>query len=145
MQSLAENKRARFDYEILNIYEAGIELLGNEVKSVKNGRVNLSGSYAIIRGGEAWLINADIPSYQPKNAPQDYDSKRTRRLLLNQSEISELAGKLNEKGLSLIALRAYTKKNFIKIELGIGKSRKKSDKREYLKKRAHTREMRERI
>lgn len=153
MQPFAENRRAKFDYEILDTYEAGIELLGTEVKSVKNGRMNLGGSYAVLRLGEArakhgrstseiWLVNADIPAYQPKNAPPDYDSKRSRRLLLKQSEIKELTGKLHEKGLSLLPLKAYPKHGFVKIELGLGKSRKKSDKRELLKKRAVQKEMR---
>lgn len=143
MKPFAENRRGRFDYEILETYEAGIELRGTEVKSVKNGRMNLSGSHAIIRSNEAWLLNADIPSYQPKNSPPDYDPKRTRKLLLHQSEIKGLLGKLHEKGLSLIPLTAYAKKGFIKIELGLGRSRKKHDKREILKKRATEREMRE--
>ena len=141
MKLLSENRRARFDYEILETYEAGIELLGQEVKSVKNGRLNLAGSYAVIRGGQAWLLNADIPAYQPKNAPVDYDSKRSRRLLLHESEIRNLTGKLHEKGANLLPLEAHLKKGFIKITLGLGKSRKKSDKREVLKKRAHEREI----
>ncbi len=142
MKDLAENRRARFDYAILETYEAGIELLGTEVKSIKSGRMSLGGSYAVLRGGEAWLLNADIPPYQPKNAPPDYDPKRSRRLLLHHSEIKNLMGKLHEKGLTLFPLRAYLQKGFIKIELGLGRSRKKSDKRELLKKRAHEREMR---
>ena len=142
MQTFAENRRGRFDYGIIETYEAGIELLGTEVKSIKNGRINLSGTYAVIRNGEAWLLNADIPPYQPKNAPADYDPKRSRRLLLKNSEIQELAGKLHEKGFSLIPLKAFPKRGFVKIELGLGRSRKKSDKREYLKNRADRREMR---
>ncbi len=142
MKILSENRRARFDYEVLETFEAGIELLGTEVKSAKESRVNLSGSHAVIRGGEAWLLNADIPPYQPKNAPEDYDPKRTRRLLLHQSEIKSLTGKLHEKGLALVPLLAYLKNGLIKIELGLAKSRKKRDKREVLKKRAHEREMR---
>lgn len=142
MKILSENRRARFDYDILETYEAGIELLGTEVKSAKGGRFTLRGSYAVIRGGEAWLLNAEIPPYQPKNAPGDYDSKRTRRLLLRQSEIKGLIGKLHEKGLSLLALKAYLKRGLIKIELGLGRSRKGHDKREVLTKRAHEREMR---
>lgn len=142
MKTLSENRRARFDYEIKEAYEAGIELLGTEVKSVKQGRVNISGSYALIRGGEAWLINADIPAYQPKNAPADYDATRARRLLLNRTEIKNLSGKLHEKGLSLLPLNVHIKRGLIKIELGLGKNRKKGDKRELLKKRATDREIR---
>ena len=142
MNLLSENRRARFDYEILDTFEAGVALNGQEVKSAKGGRLNLSGSYAVIRGGEAWLLNADIPAYQPKNAPPDYDPKRTRRLLLREEEIRNLTGKLQEKGLSLLALNAHLKRGIIKIELGLGRARKARDKRETLKKRAHEREMR---
>jgi len=142
MSNLAENRRALFDYAILETYEAGIELLGTEVKSIKNGRMNLSGAYAIVRGSGAELVNAEIPPHQPKNAPPDYDPKRSRRLLLHRLELKNLAGKLHEKGLTLLPLRAYLKKHFIKIELGLGRSRKKADKRELIKKRDAEREMR---
>jgi SsrA-binding protein len=144
---ISTNKRAYFDYQILETYEAGIELFGFEVKSVKSGRINLAGSYVIIRPSsrtkftagqnrnEVWLLNADIPAYQPKNAPQDYDSKRTRRLLLKKPEIKNLIGRAQEKGLTLIPLKVYTKNRKIKIEIGLAKSRKKMDKRELIKKR----------
>ncbi len=142
MKALSENRRARFDYEILESFEAGIELQGHEVKSVKNGRISLAGSYAIIRDHEAWLLNADIPAYQPKNAPPEYDPKRTRRLLLHQAEIKSLEGRLHEKGLTLLPLEARLERGFVKIKLGLGKSRKQHDKREVLKKRTMEREMR---
>lgn len=141
MKPIAENRRAGFDYEILEKYEAGIALSGQEVKSAKSGRFNLAGSYAIPKNGEFFLVNADIPPYQPKNAPADYAPSRSRKLLLRKSEIKTLVGKLQQKSLSLIPLRAYLKNGFIKLELGLGKSRKKSDKRELLKKRASEREM----
>ena len=151
MKALSENRRARFDYEISETIKAGIELRGFEVKSAKLGRMQLAGSYAIIRGGsprrslrrsagEAWLLNSQIPPYQPKNMPPDYDPGRSRRLLLHSDEIASLQGKLKEK-LTLVPLRVLLEKNLIKIELGLGKSRKKSDKRELLKKRAAEREM----
>ncbi|MEY4731463.1 MAG: hypothetical protein RL681_409 [Candidatus Parcubacteria bacterium] len=141
MKPLSENRRATFDYEILEHYEAGIELFGHEVKSVKAGHGNLAGAYAIIRGGEAFLINCQIPPYQQNNVPDDYDPSRTRRLLLHKEEIKSLSGQLKEKGMSLVALSFVTKKNLVKVELGLGRSRKKSDKRELLKKRAHEREI----
>ena len=141
MKALSENRRAKFDYEILEIYEAGIELIGQEVKSAKNGRFNLAGSYGILRNHEVWLLNSEIPAYQPKNAPADYDPKRSRRLLLRREEIKKLIGKLHEKSLRLVPLRAYLKKNFIKIELGLGRGRKNTDKREILRRRAAEREM----
>jgi len=141
-KDLAENRRARFDYDILETYEAGLELLGQEVKSAKGGRLQLAGSHTVIRGGEAWLLNSQIPAYQPKNMREDYDPGRSRRLLLHSGEIRTLRGKLNEKGLSLLPLRAYTKHGIVKLELGLGRSRKAHDKREAIKKRDVKREMR---
>ncbi len=147
MSAIIENKRARYDYEILERFEAGIELKGFEVKAIKNGRMNLAGSYVIVRNNQVWLLNADIPPYQPKNTPPDYDSKRTRRLLLNKSEIKNLTGRIHEKGLTLAPLKAYTKDKTgrIKLEIGLAKSRKKADKRELIKKREIEREIRKRI
>ena len=137
MPVIVTNKRAYFDYQILETYEAGIELKGFEVKAIKSGRINLAGSYVVIRNHQVWLLNVDIPPYQSKNTPADYDSKRTRRLLLNKSEIKSLIGRTQEKGLTLIPLKVYTKgkSRRIKIEIGLAKSRKKADKRELIKKR----------
>lgn len=140
--SISENKRAYFDYEILEKFEAGIELLGQEVKSIKNGRINLSGSYVIIQNNQAWLLNSDIPLYQPKNMLDNYNSKRTRRLLLHKSEIASLIGKTKEKGLTLLPLKVYIKGQKIKLEIGLGKSKKKADKRETIRKRDTEKEMR---
>ena len=142
MESLAENRRARFDYEVLDTVEAGIELKGFEVKSVKTGRMQLPGSYIVIREGEAWLLNATIPPYQPNNTEAGYDPSRTRRLLLHKAEINKILGKLKEKSFVIIPLRAYAKKNIIKLELGIGRPKKAHDKREALKKKSAVREMR---
>ena len=144
MKSLSENRRAKFDYEILEKLEVGIELLGHEVKSAKTGKFEITGAYALIRKNEAWLLNGKIPPYQPNNIPESYDPERTRRLLLNQKEIKNLQGRLQEKGLSLIPLRAYLKKNLVKIELGLGRARKKEDKREYLKKKTARKEIQDR-
>lgn len=143
MKILAENKRARFDYDIAETFEAGVELLGHEVKSVKGGRMGLNGTYALVRDGQVWLLNASIPPYQQNNVPDSYDPERTRRLLLTKSEIESLQGKLKIKGTLLIPLKVYIKGRLIKLEIGVGRSRKKTDKREYLKKREHDREMRE--
>ncbi|MBI5079311.1 SsrA-binding protein SmpB [Candidatus Wolfebacteria bacterium] len=142
MTFIIENRRAKYDYQILETYEAGLELKGFEVKAIKNGRMNLAGSYAIIRNNEMWLINADIPAYQPKNAPPDYDPQRTRRLLLKKEEIQNLIGRTAEKGLTLMPLKVYIKNRKVKIEIGLGRSRKKADKRELIKKRESKREMR---
>ena len=144
MELLAENRRARFDYEIDETFEAGIELTGQEVKSVKDGRFELSGSYAVIRGGEAWLLNSKIPPYQPGNA-KDHEPERTRRLLLHKEEIRMLTGKLEQKGWSLLPLSAYPKKGLIKITLGLDHARKQKDKREVLKKRDTEREIGRRL
>lgn len=140
MDNLAENRRARFDYEIEDTLEGGLELLGTEVKSAKSGKMELVGSYIIIRGGEAWLVNAKIPAYQAKNAPKDYDAERTRRVLLKKEEIKELTGKLSQKSHALLPLEAYLKKGIVKLKLGLGRSKKKKDKRETIKKRDLERE-----
>ncbi len=140
MSVVSVNKRARFDYEILETYEAGIELKGFEVKAVKTGHINLAGAYVIIRTNQAWLINADIPPYQPKNTPPDYDSKQSRRLLLHSSEIKRLVGRTQEKGLTLVPLEVYIKNRRIKLKVGLAKSRKEFDKRELIKKREFERE-----
>ena len=141
MLDLAVNRRATFDYEILETYEAGIELLGFEVKSVKNGHINLTSSFAMVRGNEAWLLNAMIPAYQPKNAPENYDPQRSRRLLLHKSQIKELVGASSRQGLTIVPLRVYAKKNLIKVLLGLGRHKKKTDKREIIKKRETDREI----
>ncbi|MFY9463231.1 MAG: SsrA-binding protein SmpB, partial [Candidatus Sungiibacteriota bacterium] len=132
MNDLAVNRRAHFDYEILSTYEAGISLFGFEVKAIKSGRINLAGAYALIRNSEAWLINATIPPYQAANAPADYDPTRTRRLLLHKSEIKELIGGATERGLTIVPLKVYTKRNRVKMLIGLGRRKKKSDKREII-------------
>ena len=138
---ITTNRRAYFDYNILETYEAGIELRGFEVKAIKSGRINLAGSYVVIRDNQAWLLNADIPPYQPLNTPADYVPKRTRRLLLKSSEIKSLIGRTQEKGLTLVPLKVYTKNRRIKLEIGLGKSKKKADKREAIKKKDIEREI----
>ncbi len=105
------------------------------------GRLDIAGSHVIIRGGELYLIGANIQSFQPKNIPSDYDATRTRKLLLKRTEISYLIGKI-QSGLTLVPLKAYTHRGFVKLELGLGKGRKKSDKREVIKKRETEREIR---
>lgn len=134
MEALSVNKRAAFDYEILEKYTAGIVLTGHETKSAKMGRMSLAGAYAIVRNGEAFLIGSQIPSFQPNNEPLNYDSQRTRKLLLTKKEINHLTGKIHE-GLTVIPLKVFQKKNLVKIELGLGRGRKKHDKREFIKKR----------
>ncbi|MBD3282461.1 MAG: SsrA-binding protein SmpB [Candidatus Portnoybacteria bacterium] len=141
MKTLAHNKRAKYDYEILETYEAGIVLKGHEVKAVKTGKVSLKGSFVVIRNKEPYLINATISPYQPANTPPEYNPERTRKLLLKKSEINSLIGKSKQKGLTLIPLKLYTKKNKIKLEFGIGRGKRKKDKREAIKKKEADREM----
>jgi SsrA-binding protein len=135
MKILADNKNAYYDYEILEKFEAGFVLTGSEVKSIKTGHIGLKGSYVVLKEEEVYLIGATIPPYQPKNASPDYDPERSRKLLLNKSEIKYLIGKTKERGLTLIPLKVYTKYAKIKLEFGIAKGRKKIDKRELIKKR----------
>ncbi len=141
MKILSENKKARFDYDILETFEAGLVLTGQEVKSIRLGRASLRSAYVILKDEEAFLIGANIPAYQPKNAPADYDAERLRKLLLNKKEIKHLIGKSKEKGLTLIPLKIYTKNAKIKLAFGIGKGRKKTDKREVIKQRETKREI----
>lgn len=141
MKVLALNKRAGFDYEILEKFKAGIELTGHEAKSIKMGRVNLAGSHALARNNELYLLGMEVPSFQPKNAPENYDPKRTKKILMNRKEINYLIGKL-QTNLTLVPLSAYTERGLVKIELGLGKGRKKKDKRELIKKRETEREIR---
>ena len=142
MSHYAENRKAHFDYEILEKYETGIELLGTEVKSVRGGQMSLEGAFVIVRGGETYLINASIPPYQPKNAPKDYDPLRNRRLLLTKKEIAELAGSEKNKSLTIVPISVYNKNRKIKVEIALVKGKKKFDKRETIKKRDTDREIR---
>jgi SsrA-binding protein len=141
MPDIAENRRAHFDYDILETFEAGIQLTGHEVKSAKLGRMNIAGCHAIVRGDELYLAGTNIQSFQPGNAPKEYDPMRTRKLLMNREEIKYLVGKLNS-GLTLVPTKVYTHHGFVKLELGLGKGRKKGDKREVIKKRETEREIR---
>lgn len=135
MATLIQNKKAFFDYEILEKFEAGLALRGFEVKSLKKGMGNLIGSRVLIRGEEAFVVNMDIQPYQTANTPKDYDPTQTRKLLLRKKEIKYLAGKANERGLTLISIRVYTKGNLVKLEFGVARGKKKYDKRETIKKR----------
>lgn len=142
LTKFAENRKAYFNYEILEKITAGIELLGFEVKSIKAGRMSLDGAYAVIRGNEAFLIGAGITLLQPKNAPKDYDERRNRKLLLTKKEIKRLAGSEKQNGLTIVALSVYNVGHKIKVELGLAKGKKKSDKRESIKARESDREIR---
>ena len=139
--SLVDNRKIGLKYEILEKYEAGIELFGFEVKVVKGGSGSLDGAYVIIRGGEAYLINSNIPPYQVGNTPLGYDPRRNRRLLMTKKEIGELATATDHKGLTIVPLSMYNKGRKVKIAIGIGRGLKKYDKRDILKKRASQRDI----
>ncbi|MDB5188245.1 MAG: SsrA-binding protein SsrA-binding protein [Candidatus Kaiserbacteria bacterium] len=127
--SLIDNKRTLLDYEILDRFEAGIELFGYEVKSIRAGLGSLKGARVVVRGGEAYLIGSTIPPFQPKNAPESYDPERNRRLLLNHKELRDIEGAEHEKGLTTIPIAMYNKGRNLKLEIGIAKGKKKADKR----------------
>lgn len=140
MPNLAVNKKATFEYEILEKLEAGLMLTGAEVKSVRNGNIKLLGAYVTFHGTSANLLNAHISPYKYAQN-EEYEPTRSRRLLLKQKEINYLRGKLSEKGLTIIPLSVYTKGNLIKIEIGVGRGKKTFDKRESVKKRDQKREI----
>lgn len=139
MVTFAENRKVHFDYEILETYEAGLVLSGPEVKSIKNGRMNLAGSYITFHDGELFLTGSSIAPYQPKNQPADYDPSRSRKLLLRKKEIMSLAGKIKQKGLTLVPLKVYNKGRRIKLEFAIVRGKKKYDKRATISKRESAR------
>jgi SsrA-binding protein len=141
MSHLADNKKAFYDYKILEKFEAGIVLIGTEVKSIRGGRINLAGSYIVPKDNEFFMINANVPPYQPKNAPSDYDPLRSRKILLRKKEIEHLLGKVKERGLTLLPLNVYTKGGKIKLEFGLAQGKKKIDKRETIKRREAEREI----
>src|SRR4026207_1170142 len=123
------NRQAYHHYHILETFEAGMVLQGTEVKSIREGRVNLKDSYGLVKAGEVWLLNCHISPYSHGNYA-NHDPLRTRKLLLNRSEIRKLIGRTTEKGLTLIPLRLYLKSGRLKCELGLGRGRKLHDKRE---------------
>jgi SsrA-binding protein len=141
MKEYAKNRKVSFDYEILETFEAGVTLLGHEVKSIKSGRINLKGSYVVLKNEEVFLIGVSIPPYQPKNTPKNYNPERTRKLLLKKSEIRYLIGKTKQKGLTIVPFRVYNVRGKIKIEFVLVKIKKKPDKREKIKKREDEREI----
>lgn len=126
---IASNKKAYHEYFILEKFEAGLVLVGTEVKSAREGRVNLKDSYALVRNGEAFLLNCHVSPYTHGNR-ENHDPTRTRKLLLHGEEIRKLIGKTQEKGLTLVPLRVYLKRGRVKVELGVARGKKLHDKRE---------------
>jgi len=141
MKILSENKKAGFEYEVSEKFEAGIVLLGQEVKSIKTGHINLAGGYINFNGTEPFLVGIKVPPYQPNNLGADYIESRARKLLLNKKEIDYLIGKSKEKGFSLIPLKIYENNGRIKIEFALAKGKRKYDKKEKIKKRDTEREI----
>lgn len=141
MPILATNKRAFFDYEILRVWEAGLVLTGQEVKAMRAGLIGLKGAYVTLHNNTPWLINAHVSAYQKATNLKNYEPAHSRRLLLNQREIREIIGLIKQKGLTIVPLKVYTKRNLIKVEIGLARGKKLHDKREVLKKRAIEREI----
>ncbi len=141
MTTLIKNKKVIFNYEILSTHEAGLDLLGFEVKALRTKKGSLEGSHITVRGGEAYLLGATIPPYQPSNTPANYDPTRNRRLLLTKKEIGELAGSEGQKGLTIVPISVYSKGRHLKIEIAVVRGKKKYDKREVLKKRTARRDI----
>ena len=139
MKVIAQNKKARHDYELLSKYEAGIELRGGEVKSIKAGEISIREAYVTIRGGEAWLIGAYVKPYQP-GQKLELDPTRNRRLLLNRTEISKLIGESKEKNHTVVPLTIGLSKGLVKLEIALAKGKKLYDKRASIKEREQKRE-----
>ena len=143
-KNVTVNRKARYEYEILQVYEAGIVLQGTEVKALRQGKANLVDSYGLLKENELWLMGAHISEYTQGNI-NNHDPVRTRKLLMNRSEIRKLIGKVKEKGLTLVPLRIYFKKGRVKIEIALAKGKKVHDKRETIAKRDFNRDQERKI
>ncbi len=141
MADLVKNKKATFDFEVLKRYEAGVSLLGTEVKSLRANQGKLDGSHVVIRGGEAYLVNSSIPPFQKTNADKNHDSERPRKLLLSKKELEELYTESEKRGLTIIPIKWYNKGSKLKLEIATARGKKKQDKRETLKERDTKREI----
>ena len=130
-----QNKKVGFDYTILEEIEAGMELFGYEVKSLRAGHGSLKGARVVARGGEAYVVGATIPAFQPANAPKSYDPERTRKLLLSTKEIAHVASAEGEKGLTIVPIKVYNKGRNLKLLIAIAKGKKQQDKRQSIKAR----------
>ncbi len=142
MPILVDYKKAHFNYEILEKFEAGIELSGFEVKSLKKKQGSLEGSYVIVRGGEAFAVDVFVPPYQENNTPKGYEARRNRKLMLDRTEIRRLADMEGGKGLTIVPISIYNKGDLIKVSVAVVRGKKKFDKRETIKKRETDREIR---
>lgn len=142
MANLVDYKKARFNYEILETFEAGIELSGGEVKSLKAGQGSLDGSHVVVRGGEAFAVNTFVPPYQEKNQVAGYEPRRNRRLLLTKKEINRLANLEGGNGLTVVPISIYNKGPLVKVSVAVVRGKKQHDKRESIKKRETDRTIR---
>ena len=133
--ALIQNDRAGFDYELLDKFEAGLELFGYEVKSLRAKQGSLKGARVVARGGEAYLVGASIPAWQKPNAPKTYDPERTRRLLLKKDEIVQIASAEAKSGLTIVPLMVYNKGRNLKLSIAIARGKKKADKRQNIRDR----------
>ncbi len=140
--SLIQNKKIHFNYEILEKLEAGIELFGFEVKSLKAGQGSLEGAHVMVRGKEAYVVGINIPPYQVKNTPKDYEPDRSRKLLLSKKQIYDFEELEKQKGLTIVPISVYNKGSKLKLEIAVVRGKKKHDKRESIKKRDTEREIR---
>ena len=141
MTAYINNRKAHFDYEILDRFEAGLVLFGYEVKAIRAGKGKLIGAFVIVRGGEAFLVGCNIPSHQPVNTPKSYDSERARKLLLSKKELALLERQTETAHLTAIPLRLYNKSGKIKLEFALARGKKKQDKRESIKARDSKRDI----
>ena len=139
-RTVVANRRARHDYHLEETYEAGIQLVGSEVKSLREGRASLQDAYAKVRGGEVWLVNMHIALY-PQAGPFNHDPLRARKLLLHKAEIRRLVGKVKERGYTLVPLRVYFRRGLAKVELALARGKKQYDKREDLARREAERQV----
>jgi len=139
--SLVANKKTTLNFEITETFDAGMELFGFEVKSLRKKQGKLEGAHIVVRGGEAYLVGASIPPYQPANTPESYEPERTRRLLLTKKELGKILEADGQKGLTIVPLSVYSKGRFLKLSLGIARGKKRFDKRQTLKERDTKREI----
>jgi len=140
VKTIATNRKARHDYHIDDTFEAGMALTGTEIKSIRAGRVSLRDSFAVVKEGELWLMNAHIAPYDP-GTYANHEPRRPRKLLMHRREINRITGQLQEKGFALVPLRLYLKNNLAKVELGLARGKKQYDKRAALRQKETRREI----
>ncbi|MBP6858359.1 MAG: SsrA-binding protein SmpB [Candidatus Pacebacteria bacterium] len=142
MVTFIDNGKIHFDYEVVETFDAGIELQGFEVKSIKAKKGSLEGAHVVVRGGEAYVVNMLVSPYQENNTPEGYEPRRNRRLLLTNEEIRKLADMESGRGLTIVPIKVYNKNTLIKVSIGVVRGKKKYDKRETTKKRETDRNVR---